>query len=102
MLKVTQAYVVRSGRLVGVLTRDRLADFVGTREKKPMDRCLQLMGSCADCVCCGGLRRRRRGQGGRSRSPPKRRESYPVLRVVERPVYVGVGAEAGGAGEGMV
>ena len=92
MLKVTQAYVVRSGRLVGVLTRDRLADFVGTREKKPMDRCLQLMGSCADCVCCGGLRRRR---GGRSRSPPKRRESYPVLRVVERPLHVG-------EGEGMV
>lgn len=52
MLRVTQAYVVRSGRLVGVLTRDRLTEFVGTREKKPMHRCLQLMGSCADFFCC--------------------------------------------------
>lgn len=52
MLKLSQAYVVKSGRLVGVLTRDRLTDFLGGREKRPMDRCLQLLNSCASCLCC--------------------------------------------------
>ncbi len=94
MLKVTQAYVVRSGRLVGVLTRDRLTDFVGTREKKPMDRCCQLLGSCVDCFCCG---RRRRGGEGALQNPPRRRDSYPVLRPVEVPM-----PGVMGGGEGMV
>jgi hypothetical protein len=109
MLKITQAYVVKSGRLVGVLTRNRLADFVGTREKRPMDRCLQLMASCADCLCCRGLRRSRGagGSGSSGRSPPRRRDSYPVLRPVERPslqvsAAVAAGGGGGGGGEGMV
>lgn len=73
MLKVTQAYVVRSGRLVGLLTRDRLTEYVGTREKKPMDRCMQLMGSCVDSLCCCC-------RAGRERQATlPRRKSYQVL-----------------------
>lgn len=96
MLKVTQAYVVQSGRLVGVLTRDRLTDFVGTREKRPMHRCLQLLGSCADSMLFCRWRKRRgeeeggTGPGGR----PRRFGSYQVL-----PPYLPQESRGGGAGE---
>lgn len=52
MLKLSQAYVVRSGRLVGVLTRDRLTEYLGGREKRPMDRCRQLTTACLEGLCC--------------------------------------------------
>jgi hypothetical protein len=54
MLKLTQAYVLKSGRLVGVLTREGLTHYVGNREKKPMHRCLQLVGACGNALCCRG------------------------------------------------
>lgn len=43
LLRLDNAYVCNAGRLVGVITRDSLADFVDQREVSPMD----------DCVRCG-------------------------------------------------
>lgn len=104
MLKVTQAYVVRSGRLLGVLTRDSLTEFVGTREKKPMHRCLQLLGSCWDSLCCCFRSRRPKvGEEKKSRVPPtnsgSRWSSYQALprySVFEEGKKSG-GVEHGGA-----
>jgi len=108
MLKVTQAYVVRSGRLVGVLTRDRLTEFVGTREKRPMHRCMQLLTSCADSVffCC---RRRRRRGGGRKGGEEGRAGlgkrprwgSYQVLPPYPSQKQQQGAAAGGGGGGGM-
>lgn len=41
LLRLDNAYVCNAGRLVGVITRDSLADFVDQREVSPMDDCLR-------------------------------------------------------------
>lgn len=47
LLKLDNAYVCNAGRLVGMITRENLADFVDQREVSPMD----------DCVRCACLHR---------------------------------------------
>ena len=42
MLKLNQAYVTKSGRLVGIVSRVNLKNFIGQNDKKPIDRCLDL------------------------------------------------------------
>lgn len=39
MLSLNQAYVTNSGRLVGVITRARLREYLGKFAKRPIDRC---------------------------------------------------------------
>lgn len=46
MLKLNQAYVTKSGLLVGIVSRANLRDYIGGYEKKPIDRCLHLIRSC--------------------------------------------------------
>ena len=46
MLKLNQAYVTKSGYLVGIVSRADLRDYIGGYEKKPIDRCLHLIQSC--------------------------------------------------------
>jgi hypothetical protein len=38
MLSLNQAYVTNSGRLVGLVTRASLREFIGSRTKRPFDR----------------------------------------------------------------
>ena len=40
--KVNHAYVTRAGRLIGVITRQRLREHLGDKEKRPIDSCLDL------------------------------------------------------------
>eukprot|EP00752_Nemacystus_decipiens_P008716 g7778.t1 len=49
LLRLDNAYVCNAGRLVGVITRDSLADFVDQREVSPMDDCVRLCGAFACC-----------------------------------------------------
>ena len=48
MLKLNNAYVTRSGRLVGVITRDRLMDFLGKSSKYKVPGLCNTLGGC--CV----------------------------------------------------
>jgi CBS domain-containing protein len=52
LLSLNQAYVTNSGRVVGIVTRALLRDFLGGKSKRPADRCrkfcVDLWGSC----CC--------------------------------------------------
>lgn len=41
LLRLDNAYVCNAGRLVGVITRDCLRDFIGLREIRPMDECMR-------------------------------------------------------------
>ncbi|CAM9932213.1 unnamed protein product, partial [Hapterophycus canaliculatus] len=41
LLKLDNAYVCNAGRLVGMITRESLADFVDQREVSPMDDCVR-------------------------------------------------------------
>jgi len=52
MLKINQAYVTRSGSLIGIITRTSLRKFIGDRARKPTDRCLQLMNALKSCLGC--------------------------------------------------
>lgn len=59
MLKLNNAYVTRSGRLVGVITRDRLMTFLGKSSKyKVPGVCSSLTSCCLNIV--NGVRRRDR------------------------------------------
>ncbi|CAM9385631.1 unnamed protein product, partial [Ectocarpus sp. 4 AP-2014] len=50
LLRLDNAYVCNAGRLVGVITREALADFVDDREVSPMDDCVRLCGALACCL----------------------------------------------------
>jgi CBS domain-containing protein len=39
LLSLNQAYVTNSGRVVGIVTRSLLRDYLGGQGKKPTDRC---------------------------------------------------------------
>lgn len=41
LLRLDNAYVCNAGRLVGVVTRESLRAFVGSREVTPMDECMR-------------------------------------------------------------
>ncbi|CAM9800731.1 unnamed protein product [Discosporangium mesarthrocarpum] len=56
LLKLDNAYVCNAGRLVGVVTRDSLTAFVGTRERTPMEDCMSL---CGAMMPGGGLGKKR-------------------------------------------
>ncbi|TMW59524.1 hypothetical protein Poli38472_004593 [Pythium oligandrum] len=57
MLKLNNAYITRSGRLVGLITRDRLMTFLGTTRKYRVPGVLSTLTSC--CVDVVGRQRRR-------------------------------------------
>ena len=50
MLSLNQAYVTHSGKLVGLVTRASLREFLGQFSKRPLDRLTQLAQAC--WVCC--------------------------------------------------
>lgn len=41
LLRLDHAFVCNAGRLVGVITRDSLGDFLALREVSPMDECMR-------------------------------------------------------------
>jgi len=85
MLKLNQAYVVRGGRLVGLITRSLLIKYLNGRERMPMDRCRLLCETCCYTICCCFRPRRRvddreemtpeLNSGGRVRTPSFSRPS---------------------------
>ena len=48
-----QLYVTQSGRIVGIITRHCLSNFIGDREKRPMDTLYELMDFVKDSCKCG-------------------------------------------------
>jgi hypothetical protein len=42
MLSLSQAYVTNSGKLVGLVTRSALREFLGKHHRRPLDKFLQL------------------------------------------------------------
>ncbi|CAM9595859.1 unnamed protein product, partial [Laminaria digitata] len=50
LLRLDHAFVCNAGRLVGVITRDSLGDFLALREVLPMDECMSLFGALNCCV----------------------------------------------------
>ena len=53
MLSLNQAYVTNSGKLVGIINRATLREFLGKYSKRPIDKCLLLFRSMSACFCCG-------------------------------------------------
>eukprot|EP00599_Poterioochromonas_sp_BG-1_P006011 CAMPEP_0173133076 /NCGR_PEP_ID=MMETSP1105-20130129/514_1 /TAXON_ID=2985 /ORGANISM="Ochromonas sp., Strain BG-1" /LENGTH=520 /DNA_ID=CAMNT_0014044681 /DNA_START=1232 /DNA_END=2791 /DNA_ORIENTATION=+ len=53
MLSLNQAYVTNSGKLVGIINRATLREFLGKYSKRPIDKCLLLMRSITTCLFCG-------------------------------------------------
>jgi hypothetical protein len=51
MLKLNNAYVTRNGRLVGVISRDRLMTFLGKSSKYKVPGLISTVYSC----CCGHI-----------------------------------------------
>ena len=44
LLSLNQAYVTNSGRVVGIVTRSLLRDYLGGNRKRPTDRCKKFCG----------------------------------------------------------
>jgi hypothetical protein len=60
MLKLNNAYITRSGRLVGMITRDRLMTFLGKTKK------FRVPGLCSTVAgCCWGVVQTGRSRHGR-------------------------------------
>jgi hypothetical protein len=57
MLSLNQAYVTNSGKLVGIINRATLREFLGKFAKRPIDKCLMLF----QAICCYFHRRRNNG-----------------------------------------
>ena len=54
LLSLNQAYVTNSGRVVGIVTRSLLREFLGGRGKRPTDRCKKFLLDMWASVCGGG------------------------------------------------
>jgi hypothetical protein len=46
MLSLNQAYVTHAGKLIGLVTRSSLREYLGKYSKRPLDRCTQLARAC--------------------------------------------------------
>ena len=50
MLKLNTSYITKGGKLVGVVDRARLREFIGDREKLPTDKLYVLVGGVWGCI----------------------------------------------------
>lgn len=81
MLSLNQAYVTSLGRLVGLVTRASLREFIGDRVHRPTDRFRDLWRALRRC--CSALSRKRAAYREIDTSPPP--QTPPVHRAASMP-----------------